>query len=112
MIVKDIMDELDLKLAAGASGLNKEVDGVYACDLLSWVMAHAKAKDAWVTIQTHPNVVAVASLVEISCVIVPEDAQIEDESIKKANDLSIPILVSPLNCFEICSKIHDMAKDN
>lgn len=112
MIVKDIMDKLNLSLAAGASGLSKEVKGGYACDLLSWVMAHAKDKDAWITIQTHPNVVAVASLVNISCIIIPENSQINDESIKKANDESIPILTSPLNCFELCSKIHDMLKGN
>lgn len=112
MIVKDIMDKLNLKLAAGASGLSKEVKGGYACDLLSWVMAHAKAKDAWITIQTHPNVIAVAELVEISCIIVPENSEVADESIKKANDESIPILVSPLDTFEICSKIHDMLKGN
>lgn len=112
MLVKDIMDKLDLKLAAGASGLNREVKGGYACDLLSWVMAHAKAKDAWITIQTHPNVVAVAALVDISCIIIPENSEIADESIKKADDESIPILISTLNTFEICSKIYDMLKGN
>lgn len=111
MIVKNIMDELNLKLAAGASGLNKTVEGGYACDLLSWVMAHAKSRDIWITIQTHPNVVAVAALVDISCIIIPENAQIEDETIKKADENSIPILVSSLSSFEICSKINDIYKE-
>lgn len=112
MIVKELMEKLNLTLIAGASGISNEVKGVYAGDLLSWVMAHANHGEAWVTIQTHPNVIAVATLLELSCVIVPENAQIEDETIKKADEESIPVLVSPESCYSICYSIHDIMKGN
>ena len=53
----------------------REACGVYIGDLLSWVMAHGKAGMAWITVQTHMNVIAVASLMEMSAVIIPEDIQ-------------------------------------
>lgn len=110
MTVKDIMEKLDLKLSAGQSGLDKKVMDVYVCDLLSWVMAHAHGGSAWVTIQTHPNVVAVAALLELSCIIVPESAEIDNETIKKADEESIPMLVSELSGYDICCKLYDVMK--
>lgn len=111
MTVKDIMELLNLKLAAGEKGLSKKLKGVYACDLLSWVMAHASKQNAWVTIQTHPNVIAVAVLLELSCVIIPENAEIEGASIIRADEEGIPVLVSNSSCYEICCSLYEMLKE-
>ena len=53
----------------------------YTCDLLSWVMAHGKKGMAWITVQTHMNVIAVASLMEMSAVILPEGITMEGPSL-------------------------------
>lgn len=111
MKVKDICEKMDMQIIAGEKGINKEVKGVYSCDLLSWVMAHGKSNDAWVTIQTHSNTIAVASLLEMSCIIIPENAEIEEETIKKAEEEEITILSSSLSSYEICYRIHDLIKD-
>ena len=50
---------------------DREVTCGYVCDLLSWVMAHGDEGMAWVTVQTHLNVIAVAVLSEMACVILP-----------------------------------------
>ena len=44
---------------------DKEIECGYVGDLLSWVMGNADAGCAWVTIQTHVNIVAVAVLVAL-----------------------------------------------
>lgn len=41
-------------------------------------MAHGREHMAWVTVQTHMNVIAVATLHEMSCVIIPEGIRVED----------------------------------
>ena len=110
MKVKEVKERLDLKLVAGENGLEKEIKDVYVCDLLSWVMAHAHKDSAWVTIQTHPNVIAVAALLELSCVIIPEDTEIDEITIKKADEESLPILVSKENGYNICCKLYDLMK--
>lgn len=108
MTVREIMDKLNLNLAGGEKGLDKEVEGIYICDLLSWVMAHGSSKDVWITIQTHPNIIAVATLLELSCIIVPENAEIEEDTIKKANDEEIPLLVSNENGYRICTQLYNI----
>ena len=83
----------------------KEVLCGYACDLLSWVMAHGDEGMAWVTVQTHLNVVAVAVLSDMACIILPEGIRMEEESLKKATGDGMCVLTSPLTTYEICFRL-------
>ena len=80
-----------------------EVTCGYTCDLLSWVMAHGKAGMAWVTVQTHMNVIAVASLMEMSAVIIPEGIVMEEASLAKAREEGICVLQSEKTAYELCA---------
>lgn len=94
MKVKDICEKLVLSVVAGETALENEISTVYVGDLLSWVMAHAKASSIWITIQSHVNIVAVASLLNLSCIIVAEGAKVDEETVEKANNEEIPILTT------------------
>ena len=61
MKVKEMVKHLDMEALTDA-GMENEVTGVYACDLLSRVMSGCQEGDAWITVQTHLNVIAVAEL--------------------------------------------------
>lgn len=101
MIVSEVVERAGLKVLAGESGLSKELTGVYICDLLSWVMAHGEKGDAWITVQTHSNIVAVAVLLELSCIIIPEEIEVEEDTLKKAEEEGIPMLQSALGAYEL-----------
>ena len=81
---------------------DREITCGYTCDLLSWVMAHGDEGMAWVTVQTHLNVVAVAVLADMACVVLPEGIRMEDESLKKAVDEGMSVMSSPMTAYEIC----------
>lgn len=103
MDVKTLSAKMDLKLLAGESGLENEIEGGHVGDLLSFVMSHAKEKNIWVTIQGHINSVAVASLLGLSAIILSENVIPDEEMIKKANEEGIPVLVTPMTSFDtIC----------
>ncbi len=91
--------------------LDKQIKGLYYGDLLSWVMSHAKEGDAWVTVQTHVNIVAVASLLNLSCIIIPEGNTVDQDAIDKANDANIPIFSTELNAYEIFMYYHKESKN-
>ncbi len=84
---------------------DREIACGYTCDLLSWVMAHGKQGMAWVTVQIHMNVIAVAALSEMACVILPENIVMEPGSLEKAEDEEIPVLSSPLSAYDICGRM-------
>lgn len=94
MKVEEFAKHMGMKVLTCADTLDKEVEGMYICDLLSWVMSKGKKGDAWITVHTHMNVVAVALLAEISCIIVPEGIEVEEATINKASKEGIAILSS------------------
>lgn len=101
MTVKELTELIDGKVLTQNSNLEKEVKGGYSCDLLSWVMAHATAGTAWMTIQTHMNVVAVGSLLELACIVCPESVDVAKDTIAKAEEEDVVIISSPKTAFEI-----------
>ena len=84
---------------------DREVTGGYAGDLLSWVMGGAKEGDAWVTIMSNVNVVAVASLCDCACVVLACGVKLEEKELLTAADKGVNILSSPDQAFDLCRKI-------
>ena len=83
---------------ASGSG-TREITGAYVCDLLSWVIAHGQPGTAWVTVQTHENVLAVASLHDFACVIVPDSLELSADFLETANKKDITVLCAPCSSY-------------
>jgi len=82
-----------------------ELSGAYTSDLLSDVMANAKDGGALITIQAHKNTVAVATLVNISVIIVCNSRPIPDDMAAAARDEGIAILLSKENQYRVSGKL-------
>ena len=78
----------------------REIDGVYIGDLLSWVMGRAQMDNAWITIMTNVNVIAVASLADTSCVILAEGVEMPEDLVQTAQEKEINILSSSQPIYE------------
>lgn len=83
----------------------REVSGAYIGDLLSWVMGRASADNAWITIMSNINVIAVATLADVSCVILAEGVSLDDELCKTAEQKGVNLLVSKQSAFETASTL-------
>jgi len=108
MTVRELTDKTGWETLAGVSGLDKGISSCYVSDLLSWVMAHGKEGTAWITVQTHLNVVAVACLHDFSCVIIPEDIDVPEETLAKADEEGIPVLKTRLSGYGVCRELSSM----
>lgn len=102
-----LMPLINARARTGGAGLENPITGGRVCDLLSHVLARGQKGDAWITVQTHMNVVAVAVLRGIACVIVPEDIPVPDDVAAKAAEEGVAILSSPLTAYEICGRLRD-----
>ena len=105
MTVKELTELIEATDMTPDADKNAEVSCGYTCDLLSWVMAHGAAGMAWVTVQTHMNVIAVASLMEMAAVIIPEGIEMEAASLENAKDEGINVPQTPLTAYEICARL-------
>ncbi|HAZ31427.1 MAG TPA: serine kinase [Dehalococcoidia bacterium] len=108
MKLREVVSSLNLGVASASAALDQEITGGYASDLLSCVMARAQAGNVWVTLQAHANIVAVASLLNLTGIIVTEGTSLEAATIEKANQEHIPILTTPLDTFTVVSKLAAM----
>ncbi len=79
---------------------NREIDGVYIGDLLSWVMGRAQADNAWITIMTNINIVAVAALADVSCIVLAEDVKPDGQVLKTAEEKGVNIIRSRFPAYE------------
>lgn len=104
MTVKQMTEKLGLDMICMPDG-DREVTGGYAGDLLSWVMGRAKAGDAWVTIMSNLNIVAVATLADPACIILSEGVSPDDGVREKAQAMGINILASQKDTFALCADI-------
>lgn len=105
MTVRDVIEALDLKIVAGEAYLDRDIGGGYVGDLLSCVMATARPGQVWVTVQAHPNVVAVATLAGVSAVIVTEGKAVDLGTTERADREGIPVLCSHRTSFEVVARL-------
>ena len=104
MTVRELAVEAGFRILSLPDG-ERTVEGVYAGDLLSWVMGRASDGQAFVTIMTNINVLAVASLLDLSCVILSEDAEAPEEIVSAAEEKGINLLKTELPTYETCLKL-------
>jgi predicted transcriptional regulator len=101
MKLRELTEKLNVEVRTGADQLDREVKGGYAGDLLSDVMAHSRAGDVWITLQTHENTIAVAGLKDLAAIILVGGREPDHETYQRAKDEGIPILISPDRTFEV-----------
>ncbi|HEX3007511.1 MAG TPA: serine kinase [Bacteroidales bacterium] len=108
MRVSDLVERLELEVYSGEQGLSNIVSGGYTSDLLSDVMGNASEDQIWITLQTHKNVLAVASLKDLAAIVLVKgfkpDADMEQES----NLHNIPVLGTNLESFEISALLYNL----
>jgi serine kinase of HPr protein (carbohydrate metabolism regulator) len=108
MKLKDIVERLHLSVQCGEDQLDRPVSGGYASDLLSDVIANSKAGNVWVTMQMHVNTVAVAVLKDLAAIIIVQGRKPAEDTLRKAREEKVTILVSDLPAFETVGKIHSL----
>ena len=89
------------------NGTGNEVDGCYVGDLLSWVMARAQAGNVWLTVMGNVNAVAVATLTEVSAIVLTESAALDAEAAVKAEQQGIPVYTCAENTYETAVQVYE-----
>ncbi|MBE6707858.1 MAG: AraC family transcriptional regulator [Ruminococcaceae bacterium] len=110
MTVKYISEKLELDVLCGDT--DREVNGVYTGDLLSWVMSKLTADKVWITIMSNINVIAVASLADAACVILAEGVEPDPEALEAAKSKDVTLLSSPLDAYSLCVRISELTGES
>jgi hypothetical protein len=104
-----IVEALGLKIRTGEKQVKEiEVEGGYASDMLSDVIANAREGYLWVTLQTHANILAVAKLKDIAAIVLVNNRKPDQDTLEKAEKEKIVVLESDLSAFELAGKLYEM----
>ncbi len=98
MKVKELANQVGFEIVTLPDG-EREIDGVYIGDLLSWVMGRAKADNVWITIMSNVNILAVASLADTACIVLAEGVSVDQEVINTALEKDINILKTNMDIY-------------
>ena len=100
MTVTELADKLQLETVTCPEP-TREFSGVYIGDLLSWVMGRANADQVWITIMSNINIIAVASLTDVACILLAEGVTLDDDLRKVAQEKGVNVFSSSQTAYEI-----------
>jgi len=105
MNVRELVEKFRLTIAAGEAGLDHEINGGHCGDLLSEVMGNAPIGCAWLTIQGHQNIVAVALLREMAAIILTGGNKPDVMTRERADQEKIPILLTDALTYDLAGRL-------
>ncbi len=108
MELQEIIKNLSLKVETPSVDLDREVKGAYVSDMLSDVMGNSKEGFLWITIQVHLNIIAVASLKNLSGIILVNGRMPAEDTLKKALEENIPIMTTSLPAFDLVGMLYSL----
>ncbi len=107
MKIKDLIERCGLEALSEVYEPDREVSGGYTSDLLSDVIANSEKDNIWITMQTHLNIIAVASLKELTAILIVMNREIDKDALEKAKEEKILILRTNLTAYQISGKIFE-----
>ncbi|MGI6357826.1 MAG: DRTGG domain-containing protein [Bacillota bacterium] len=108
MLLSEVIQALQLTCLTQMSEGDVPVKLGYAADLLSDVMGNAVPGSIWVTLQCHPNVVAVASLLNLAAVVIVGKAVPDQQTLQKAEQAGVTLLRSQYTAFETIGRLYQL----
>jgi hypothetical protein len=105
MKLQQIADKLELEKLTPV--FDKEVTGVYISDMVSDVIANAKAGNLLVTVQVHANALAAANLVDVCGIVVAQGKRPADDVIRMAVKAEISIFATALSRWQVATKLYE-----
>ena len=91
-------------------GEDREIEGIFTGDLLSWVMGRAQTGNVWLTIMSNQNVAAVALMAEVSCVVLTEGVRPDEALRQRAEQQNINILGTKLSTFDAAAVLKQLMR--
>ena len=108
ILLKEIVEKLKVEPLSSVQSLDRRVASGYASDLLSCVLKGAHKDSIWVTLQSHLNVVAVASLLGLSGVIITEGARPDQETLARAENEGVVLMATPKTTFTVVAELSSL----
>ncbi|MFO7568703.1 MAG: DRTGG domain-containing protein [Smithellaceae bacterium] len=107
MKLRDVKDILNADVFIGEDCLDIEVKTAFGADLMSDVLAFAKAGSMLLTGLTNSQVVRTANVLDIAAIILVRGKKPSSDTIELARQLNIPLLSTKYILFETAGRLYE-----
>lgn len=104
MDIKELVEKLGLDVLCGEN-FERKITGCYCGDLLSWVMSRAQEGDVWLTVMGNINSIGVAVLTDVACIVLTENAALDNDALSRAKQNDVVILRTDKNSYQMAAAI-------
>ena len=106
MNLQTVKEILDAKVIVGHDSMQTEIEWGCGCDLMSDVLAFAKANSLLLTGLTNPQAIRTAEMSDIKAICFVRGKKPATETIELAKSKNIPLLLTQFPLFEACGKLY------
>lgn len=100
MNIRELIDKNLFTVINSGSDTGRILSKPYCCDLLSVAMSSAPADGIWFTVMANLNTLAVAALTDTACVVLCQNASLDEAAQAKAREEGITVLATELPVFD------------
>jgi len=104
--LSDVKEILNADVIVGEEHLDLEVKTAFGADLMSDVLAFAKAGSILLTGLTNSQVIRTANILDIAAIILVRGKKPSTETINLAKELKIPLLTTKYILFETAGRLY------
>ena len=111
MTIQNLIDKGLFEVVYAGDEPEKEISGVFCCDLLSIAMGRGVEGAAWVTVMGNINTLAVMTLTDMACIILAEGARMDETGLAKARDEGFTIFRTEKPIFAAALMVHELLQE-
>lgn len=104
MRLNELVDKCGTKVVTDLP-LEADISDAYIGDLLSDVMGNAPSNSIWLTVQSHMNILAVATIVGVKAIVLCNGLHFDDATIRKAEETGIVLMESEETTFDLVYRL-------
>ncbi len=106
MKIRDLIQIIDGTLITTPGNLNRDIKGGFGADLMSDVLASIQPEAVLLTGLCNPQVVRTAQMSDVAAIVLVRGKHPPMETIRLANEESLPLISTPYGMFEVCGRLH------
>ena len=107
MTIREFLEKGLFEVIVEGEDLDRPVEGIFCCDLLSIAMGRGIENAAWVTVMGNINTIAVLKLTEMAFIVLAEGVQMDETGLAKAMEEGCTVLSTDLPVFDAALMIHE-----
>ena len=106
MKLNEIKEILAAEVVCGDELLDREVTSAFACDMMSDVLAFAKADSVLLTGLVNPQTIRTALMLDMHAVVFVRSKRLTEEVVALAKESGIVVLSTDCRMFDTCGMLY------